>query len=70
MLVDNLRGAIQTAWLVPSADFGDRHGTPTKSGNLRFAAAISEASADTWSPYRLSAAELPLKIIERLESDP
>lgn len=67
VLVDNANGAIDTAWLVPSADFHAMCGTPTTKGHLRFSASISPASADKWSPYRLTAAELPLKVVDRLE---
>lgn len=67
VLIDNARGAIDTTWLVPSADFRARCGTPTTKGHLRFSAALSEGSADKWSPYRLTAAELPARVVDRLE---
>ena len=67
VLVDNANGAIDIAWLVPSLDFANLHGQPTTKGGLRFAAAINPSSTDKWSPYRLTAAELPAKIVDRLE---
>lgn len=67
ILVDNANGAIETAWLVPSADFQARCGTSTTKGHLRFSAALSPTSSDKWAPYRLTAAELPPKIVDRLE---
>lgn len=67
VLVDNLNGALKTSWLVPSIDFDRLHGTPTSKGGLRFSASTKEGTRDQWSPYRLSPAELPLKIVERLE---
>jgi len=67
VLVDNVNGLIQTAWLVPSREFERLHGTPTKKGGLRFSASIRDGTSDQWSPFRVSAAELPVKIIERLE---
>lgn len=66
VLVDNANGAVRTAWLVPSVDFDRMHGSPTSKGGLRFSASIKEGSRDQWSPFRLSAAELPLRIVERL----
>jgi hypothetical protein len=68
VLVDNSCGAIKIAWLVPSPAFDRLHGTPTTRANFRFSAAISGGSGDKWSPYRLPPAELPMRIIERLEA--
>lgn len=68
VLVDNVNGAIQTAWLVPSREFHRLHGTPTTKGGLRFSASIKKGTTDQWSPFRVSAAELPLKIMEHLEA--
>lgn len=68
VLVDNARGSIETAWLVPSTDFQQRSGTLTTRGNYRFSAAIGQGSADKWSSYRLTAGELPQKIMQRLEA--
>lgn len=39
----------------------------TADGGLRFSAAISPASTDKWSPYRLIAAALPLEVVNRLK---
>lgn len=38
VLIDIERGAIDTAWLVPSAEFDELRGTPTTRGTLRFSA--------------------------------
>lgn len=65
--VDNVRGAIENAWHVPSPDLARLHGKPTSKGGLQFSASTKEGSEDQWSPYRLTAAELPARIVERLE---
>ena len=67
VLVDNLNGAIKTAWLVPSVDFDGLHGRATTRGNFRFSASTKEGTRDQWSPFRLTAGELPGKIMSRLE---
>ena len=67
VLVDNLNGAIKTAWLVPSVDFDRLHGRATTRGNFRFSASAKEGTRDQWSPYRLTAGELAGKIMNRLE---
>lgn len=68
ILVDNEHGTIDTAWLVPSKDFDLLKGTPTKQGRLRFSASASPTSRDKWSRYRLSAAELQVRIVERVRA--
>ncbi|WP_280452660.1 hypothetical protein [Nocardia cyriacigeorgica] len=68
ILVDNEHGIIDTAWLVPSKDFDLMKGASTKRGRLRFAASANPASRDMWSRYRLSAAELPVRIVERVRA--
>lgn len=67
VLVDNENGAIEAAWLVPSADFDGMHGKPTGKGRFPFSAAISASSKDKWSPYRLTSAELAARVVERLK---
>lgn len=62
-----MNGAISTAWLVLSDDFDQLHGKPTTKGGLRFSASTKDDSKDQWSVYRHTAAELPLRIVERLE---
>jgi len=66
VLVDIKAGAIQTAWLVPSFDFDALKGSLSKLGRYRFSASIKEGSADKWAPYRLTAAQLPERIMDRL----
>lgn len=68
VLVDDVNGATRTAWLVPSADFDGLHGKPTTKGGLRFSASIKEGGVDQWSPYRLTASELPRRIVKRLKA--
>jgi hypothetical protein len=65
--VDVKRGAIMTAWLVPSGNFGDMVGEPNSRGRLRFSASMKLESRDRWARYRLSAAELAGRILARLE---
>jgi hypothetical protein len=67
VLVDNLNGAIEAAWLVPSADFDRLHGRPTTRGNFRFSASTKAGTRDQWSAYRVTAGELAEKIMNRLE---
>jgi hypothetical protein len=44
VLVDNLNGAIKTAWLVASVDFDKLHGRATTRGNFRFSASTKEGT--------------------------
>jgi hypothetical protein len=67
VLVDNLNGAIKTAWLVPSVDFDRLHGRAATRGKFRFSASAKEGTLDQWSPFRLTAGQLPSKIMSRLE---
>ncbi|MFF9204430.1 hypothetical protein ACF1AE_21940 [Streptomyces sp. NPDC014986] len=64
--VDVERGAIMTAWLVPSGTFADMAGEPNSRGRLRFSASTKPDSKDRWTPYRLTAAELSQRILGRL----
>ncbi|GAA4153894.1 hypothetical protein GCM10022286_00830 [Gryllotalpicola daejeonensis] len=66
VLVDIERGAIDRAWLVPSVEFDAMKGSMTTNKTYRFSASLKADSADKWSPFRLSAAQLPSKIVERL----
>lgn len=66
VLVDEKKGAIDMAWLVPSADFRDGCGTLTTKGSYRFSASIRADSEDKWTPYRLSAGDLPRAVVKRL----
>ena len=67
ILVDIKHGTISAAWLVPSHEFELLTGTPTSRGMLRFAASASPNSQDKWSSYRLAAADLPWRIVERVQ---
>ncbi|MFF3426480.1 hypothetical protein [Streptomyces sp. NPDC002602] len=66
MAVDVERGAIMTAWLVPSPVFADMVKEPNGKGQYRFSASMKEGSGDRWSPYRLTAAQLSQRILTRL----
>ncbi|MCZ7431109.1 hypothetical protein [Streptomyces sp. WMMC1477] len=69
--VDVERGAIMTAWLVPSRAFGEMAGEPNSRGRLRFSASLKPGSGDRWTPFRLApfrltAAELSRRVLDRL----
>ena len=64
--VDAERGAITTAWLVPSADYGTRAYGPSSRGRYRFSASPKPDSQDQWAAYRLEPAELAKRILDRL----
>ncbi|MGR6998702.1 hypothetical protein ACU686_12280 [Yinghuangia aomiensis] len=64
--VDVERGAINMAWLVPSADFEAQAGAPNNQGRLRFSASMKPDSRDRWSSYRMDAQTLPRCILQRL----
>lgn len=64
--IDIDKGAIDTAWLIPSPDFQAIAGQPNKLGRYRYSASTKVSSKDRWSKYRLEAADLPVAIIARL----
>ncbi|MER8233607.1 hypothetical protein [Streptomyces sp. NPDC094049] len=64
--VDVERGVIMTAWLIPSRTFGEMVTEPNSKGRFRFSASIKPDSKDRWAPFRLTAAELPRRILARL----
>ncbi|MCZ7414114.1 hypothetical protein [Streptomyces sp. WMMC897] len=64
--VDVERGAIMAAWLVPSRAFGEMAGEPNSRGRLRFSASLKPGSGDRWTPFRLTAAELSRRVLDRL----
>ncbi|MGZ3302183.1 MAG: hypothetical protein ACXVBG_14860 [Isosphaeraceae bacterium] len=64
--VDVEQGAIKTAWLIPSAIFGERVTKPNSKGRFEFAASMKPDAKDRWTPFRLTAAELPRHILARL----
>lgn len=57
-----------TVWLVPSTDFVDlaRH---APDGKLRMSASLAETTDDRWRPYRLSRADLPVRLLALLPAD-
>ncbi|MER6600393.1 hypothetical protein [Streptomyces parvus] len=59
-------GAVTTAWLIPSAKFGEMVTEPNGNGRFRFSASMKPDSRDRWTPFRLTAAELPRRILGRL----
>lgn len=65
--VDDDRGQLDQAWLVPSEEFEERKGTPTAQGRYRFVASMKSGSQDQWSRFRLDPLELPEAILRRLE---
>ncbi|MDX2914890.1 MULTISPECIES: hypothetical protein [Streptomyces] len=64
--VDVERGAVMTAWLIPSVVFGTMVAEPDSRGNHRFSASLKPDSRDRWTPFRLTAAELPRRVLARL----
>ncbi|RST08749.1 hypothetical protein EF910_00430 [Streptomyces sp. WAC07149] len=63
--VDVDRGAIMTAWLIPSGTFAEMT-EPNSRGRRRFSASMKPDSKDRWTPFRLTAADLPSRILTRL----
>lgn len=53
--VDVPEGIYETAWLVPSEEFG-RLVAPNGRGRLRFSASLSPSSRDRWSRFRVGVA--------------
>jgi hypothetical protein len=64
--VDVERGAIMTAWLIPSATFAEMVTEPNSKGRFSFSASMKPESKDRWTQFRLTAAELPGRILARL----
>ncbi|MDQ0580855.1 hypothetical protein [Streptomyces rishiriensis] len=64
--VDVERGAVMTAWLIPSATFEAMVTEPDSRGRYRFSASMKPDSKDRWTPFRLTAAGLPRRILDRL----
>jgi len=54
--VEVARGAVLTAWLVPSTSttFAEIVGPPRSRGRHRFSASMKPDSKDRWSPFRLT----------------
>jgi hypothetical protein len=66
LAVDVELGAVMTAWLIPSGTFAEMVAEPNSRGRFRFAASMKPDSKDRWSPSRLTAAELPRRVLARL----
>ncbi|MCM2578718.1 hypothetical protein [Streptomyces meridianus] len=66
LAVDVERGAIMTAWLVPSHDYDATLSEPNSKGRYRFSASMKPDSADRWTSHRLTSADLPKRILARL----
>lgn len=64
--IDVARGAIMTAWLIPSTVFAGYAGEPNGKGRLRFSASMKPGSKDRWTPCRLAPEQLPAAILARL----
>ncbi|MGW1499674.1 hypothetical protein ACWCQW_14070 [Streptomyces mirabilis] len=77
--VDVERGTIMTAWLIPSGTFGETFAEPNSKGRFRFSASMKPDSNDRWTPasmkpdsndrwtpFRLTAAQLPQRVLARL----
>ena len=65
--VDVEHAAIMHAWLVPSMEYAATLGTPNSKGRDRFGASVKPRAADRWRDHRLTAAELPQRILTRLD---
>jgi hypothetical protein len=66
LAVDVEHAAITTAWLLPSKTFSEMVTMPNSKGRFRFSASMKPDSKDQWSPFRLSAAEIPTRVLVRL----
>ncbi|MBP2335541.1 hypothetical protein JOF41_001719 [Saccharothrix coeruleofusca] len=64
--VDVDRGAIMTAWLVPSQVYAAGAGRPTSRDRYRFYASMKPDARDRWVDYRLAPSELAPRILARL----
>lgn len=64
--IDIERGAIMTAWLVPSLAFVDAANEPSDQGRYRFYASMKPSGRDRWQSYRLDPSELVPRILDRL----
>ncbi|MGV9938794.1 hypothetical protein [Streptomyces sp. NPDC003401] len=64
--VDVELGAVMTAWLIPSGTFAGMVPEPNTRGRFGFSASMKPESKDRWSPFRLTAAELPGRVLARL----
>ena len=65
--VDIARGAIMTAWLIPSGEFAAVLGRPDTRGRFRFVASMKKGAQDRWVHHRFEAEELAPAILARLD---
>jgi hypothetical protein len=63
--VDVERRTIMTAWLIPGGTFGEMVAEPSGRGRFRFSASMKPDSEGRWTPFRLTAAELPQRVLAR-----
>ncbi len=68
LAVDVSRGAVLTAWLVPSLTFSQLVGSPNSRGRHRFAASMKEGSKDRWTAFRLNPDQLAPRVLARLDA--
>ncbi len=66
--VDVENAAIMHAWLVPSLEYAATLGRANSKGRYRFSASAKPNAADRWRSHRLTAAELPQRILARLDA--
>jgi hypothetical protein len=66
VVIDAAVGRITTAWLVPSPAFAELVTRPNGQGRRVFAASSKPDAADRWRCYRLTAPELPVRVLDRL----
>jgi hypothetical protein len=66
VVIDPAEGRIVTAWLVPSPHFAELVTRPNGKGRRVFAASWKPDAADQWRRYRMAAADLPRRVLERL----
>ena len=68
LAVDVARGAVLTAWLVPSPTFAKIVGPPNSRGRHRFSASMKPDSKDRWLPFRLTPEQLAPEVLRRFAS--
>ncbi|MGW6443039.1 hypothetical protein [Lentzea sp. NPDC055074] len=64
--IDVDRGAIITAWLVPSVVFAELATESVTRGRYRFYASLKDGGRDRWQSYRLAPEELAPRLMARL----
>lgn len=65
--IDIARGAVMTAWLVPSPEYASVLGAANKQGRHKFTASMKPTSRDRWVQYRLAPEQLAPKVLDRLQ---